>query len=171
MSEETEAGSAGKQPAKGYSGLRCANGVSGSGRGYSARAVVFRTLDIGVMPPKIHRGMPRARFSRMNQKFREEARIKRRPSAAVARIRHYPLIETTERHPGSAVVGAWQASQWRRPWDTCLATRCGPMLRRHRRPHLDAAPATVRLASNLPTNSEHLSRRVAVAIARAVHCR
>ena len=32
LPEETEAGSAGKQPAKGYCGLRCANGVSGSCR-------------------------------------------------------------------------------------------------------------------------------------------
>jgi hypothetical protein len=30
LPEETEAGSAGKQPARGYFGLRCANGVSGS---------------------------------------------------------------------------------------------------------------------------------------------
>ena len=51
---ETEAGSAGKQPAKGYLGLRCANGVSGPCREISTRAFVFCSLDIGVMPQKIH---------------------------------------------------------------------------------------------------------------------
>ena len=35
---ETEAGSAGKQLAKGYLGLRCANGVSGPCRDVSTRA-------------------------------------------------------------------------------------------------------------------------------------
>ena len=51
---ETEAGSAGKQPTKGDLGLRCANGVSGPCRDVSTRAVVFCTLDVGVMPQKIH---------------------------------------------------------------------------------------------------------------------
>ena len=47
---ETEAGSAGKQPAQGYLGLRCANGVSGPCREVSTRVIVFCSLDIGVMP-------------------------------------------------------------------------------------------------------------------------
>ena len=50
----TQAGTAGKQLAKGYLGLRFANGVSGPCRRISTRAVVFCTLDIGVMPQKIH---------------------------------------------------------------------------------------------------------------------
>jgi hypothetical protein len=42
LPEETEAGSAGKQPAKGYFGLRCANGVSGSCRLIPAGATFLR---------------------------------------------------------------------------------------------------------------------------------
>ena len=42
LPEETEAGSAGKQPAKGYFGLRCANGVSGSCRLIPAGAAFLR---------------------------------------------------------------------------------------------------------------------------------
>ncbi len=39
LPEEAEAGSAGKQPAKEYPGLRCAHGVSAPGRGGSARGL------------------------------------------------------------------------------------------------------------------------------------
>ena len=65
---ETEAGSAGKQPAQGYLGLRCANGVSGPRREVSTRVIVFCSLDIGVMPQKIHCIVGGARLSRMTQK-------------------------------------------------------------------------------------------------------
>ena len=63
---ETEAGSAGKQPAKGYLGLRCDNCVSGPCREVSTRVIVFCALDIGVMPQKIHCIVGGARLSRMN---------------------------------------------------------------------------------------------------------
>ena len=51
---ETQAGSAGKQPAQGSLGRRCATGVSGPDREVSTRVLVFCSLDIGVMPQKIH---------------------------------------------------------------------------------------------------------------------
>ena len=38
-------------------GLPDDNGESGSGHDFSAMTVVVRSLDIGVMPEKIHRGM------------------------------------------------------------------------------------------------------------------
>lgn len=49
---KTEAGSAGKQPAEGYPGLRCAQGASGPGRAIPARAVPLGLWDIGAMPHK-----------------------------------------------------------------------------------------------------------------------
>ena len=54
---ETEAGSAGKQPAKRYLGLRSANGVSGSGEDFSAKAVVFRTIGHRSHASKIQLGI------------------------------------------------------------------------------------------------------------------
>src|SRR5882672_4484272 len=48
MPGETDAGSAGKQPAEGYTGLRCAQGASGSARKLSAGAVLLN--DVATSP-------------------------------------------------------------------------------------------------------------------------
>ena len=50
---ETESGSAGTQPDKGYPGLRCANGASDPYRLMLPGVVSWMPLDIGAMPQKI----------------------------------------------------------------------------------------------------------------------
>ncbi len=47
---ETESGSAGTQPDKGYPGLRCANGASDPCRLTLPGVVFWVPLDIGAMP-------------------------------------------------------------------------------------------------------------------------
>jgi len=51
---ETESGSAGTQPDKGYPGLRCANDASDPCRLMLSGVVSWMPLDTGVMPQKIH---------------------------------------------------------------------------------------------------------------------
>src|SRR5665213_3198766 len=61
---ETESGSAGTQPDKGYSGLRCAKGAPGPWPLQAARGLFFiPCLDIGDMPYKIHPCNPLLRIN------------------------------------------------------------------------------------------------------------
>src|SRR5665213_3913054 len=60
---ETESGSAGTQPDKGYSGLRCAKGAPGPWPLQAARGLFIPSLDIGDMPYKIHPCNPLLRIN------------------------------------------------------------------------------------------------------------
>ena len=73
---EAEAGSAGKQPAKEYPGLRCANGASGPGGGHSARVVSHWTSEPCLVNPYYisRSGFPPPKL-RMNRKTLNERRI------------------------------------------------------------------------------------------------